>query len=149
MPCSIAELSPCADHLCRFDYLLISHFLLNLQTISSVTLHGSDLSQRTLGGSDQGKISSIRFADSIIGNLGAPLRDGSFEDDDDDSDDIDIEEPVPSDSSRIDEQHAGVSSLVVDAKGESIAELSSILVNPRSTPIATGSNSMQSVETVV
>lgn len=58
---------------------MISHFLLNLQDISTVTSNDSDPSRPSFVRSDPGQASSIRF-NSIIGNLGAPVRDGSHED---------------------------------------------------------------------
>lgn len=67
---------------CRFDYLLVSHFLLNLEDISATTSEVSDPSQPSSFHASQGQNSSIRFSDSIIGNLGAPLRDGSSGDED-------------------------------------------------------------------
>lgn len=66
----------------RVDYLLISHFLLNLQDISTVTSNGIGPSQSL--GSDQEPISSIQFVNTIIGNLGQPLRDGLTGDEDED-----------------------------------------------------------------
>ena len=58
-----------SHHDLRFDYLLISHFLLNLQNMSSVTTNDSDPCQTTLVGTFQ----SMRF--DVVGNLGAQLRD--------------------------------------------------------------------------
>lgn len=65
----------------RFDYLLISHFLLNLQDLSNVSTNDSDPSRPSFVRSDP---SSIRF-NNVLGNIGAPLRDGSlgFEDGED------------------------------------------------------------------
>ena len=42
----------------------------------------SDLTQSSFVCSDHGQNSTIRFAGSIIGSLGMPLRDGPLEDDD-------------------------------------------------------------------
>lgn len=65
----------------RFDYLLISHFLLNLQDISNVTTDDPDVSRASFSRSN---LSSIRF-NRVLGNIGAELRDGSheFEEDED------------------------------------------------------------------
>lgn len=90
----------CSLLLRRFDYLLISHFLLNLQVISTVTSNSSNPSRLSFIRSDQTQVSSIRFANSIIGNLGAPLRDGPLEDDDSDRDNIDTEGTELSDLSK-------------------------------------------------
>lgn len=65
--------------LCRFNYLLICHFLLNLQDVPNVTIHGAN---QTLSRSDQGEMSTICF-NTVLGNIGAPLRDGTSEDDGD------------------------------------------------------------------
>lgn len=47
----------------------------------------------------QGQVSSIRFVDNIIGNLGAPVRDGSLDEFEDETGagdiDADIETGVP------------------------------------------------------
>ena len=53
----------------RFDYLLISHFLLNLQDLSTVTTNDSDRSRPSFVRSN---LSSIRF-NRVLGNIGAPL----------------------------------------------------------------------------
>lgn len=67
----------------RFDYLLISHFLLKLQDVSVVTYNSSYLSRSSPAQPDlRQQVSSIRFAaNTLIGDLGAPLRDGLNEDD--------------------------------------------------------------------
>lgn len=66
--------SGCSQFFPRFDYLLISHFLLNLQNLSNVTTNHSDSSRPSFVRSNP---SSIRF-DRVLGNIGAPLRDGSL-----------------------------------------------------------------------
>lgn len=74
----------CSYFLCRFDYLLISHFLLNLQDLAIVTTNDSDPSRPSFVRSDP---PSIRF-NNVLGNIGAPLRDGSLgfaEDEDEDA----------------------------------------------------------------
>lgn len=110
-----------AYDLCRLDYLLISHFLLNLQDISTVTSNGSDPSDPSLGRSDQGQVSSIRFASSIIGNLGAPLRDGPLEDDEE-IDNIDAEGVETSCLSRNNEElYVGSSLQAVSIVEENVA----------------------------
>lgn len=55
---------------------MISHFILNLQDISTTTANGSGSLPTT-------QLSSVRFVDSVIGNLGASLRDVSQEDNED------------------------------------------------------------------
>lgn len=68
----------------RFDYLLISHFLLNLQDFTTVLSNAadSDLSRASFDYSSQGRFSSVRFANNVIGNLGASLRTGAEQEDD-------------------------------------------------------------------
>lgn len=78
-----------AYDLCRLDYLLISHFLLNLQDISAVTTDDPQRSS-SLVHSTGSQISSIRFTRTIIGSLGASLRDGSL---DEDSTDVEYTQP--------------------------------------------------------
>ena len=119
---------------CRIDYLLISHFLLNLQDISIVTSNGADPSRLSFVRSDQGHVSSIRFANSIIGNLGAPLRDESLGDDDEDGDDTDAGGIEHSDLSGNDEElHVGASTLSsMDVAEENAASPSKISAGPRS-----------------
>lgn len=65
----------------RFDYLLISHFLLNLQDLPTVTTNGSASSRPSFV---QSNPSTIRF-NRVLGNIGAPLHDGldEFEEDED------------------------------------------------------------------
>lgn len=58
----------------RFDYLLISHFLLNLQ--HTVVSSGFSSSQTSFLSSNRGQISSIYFADELHDNFGAPHRVG-------------------------------------------------------------------------
>ena len=65
--------------LLRFDYLLISHFLLNLQDLSNVTTNDPESSRPSFVRSNP---SSIRFS-NVLGNIGASLRDGSLEDEED------------------------------------------------------------------
>lgn len=88
--------------LCRFGYLLDSHFILNLQDNLTTASNGSDSSQKSFHRSNEGQVSSIRFADSIIGNLGAQLRDGSHEDDIEDG--INTNDFRGSDPTQIDEE---------------------------------------------
>lgn len=64
--------------------MLISHFLINLQEISTVTTDGSNPSRPSFVRSTQDHTSSIRFADIVIGNLGESLRDVSHNHDEDD-----------------------------------------------------------------
>ena len=95
--------------------------------------NGSDSSRPPFDRSDQGQVSSIRFVSSIIGNLGAPLHDGSFEDDDEARDNIDVEGVQLPDLSRDDEElHVGISPLIVDIVEENVAGPSKIPVGPRS-----------------
>lgn len=51
-----------------------------------MTSDSSDPSQPSFIRSDPDQVSSIQFAGSIIASLGAPLRDGSHEDDEDSED---------------------------------------------------------------
>lgn len=80
----------------RFDYILISHFILNLQAMSSALSHGVHLSQLSSLRPEPGQISSIRFATDIISGLGGLLPDGShdseeYEDDDNVNSDSGVE----------------------------------------------------------
>ena len=61
---------------------MISHFLLNLRDMPSVTTNRSDTSQSAVPRTSRGEVSSIRFADIIIGNLGESLRDSGFQEGD-------------------------------------------------------------------
>lgn len=75
----------------RLNYLLISHFILNLQEISRTTQDDLDGAHPSFWRSPpaQSYISSIRFtAAEFVGNMGAPLRHGTLEDGDDVEDDI-------------------------------------------------------------
>lgn len=116
----------------RIDYLLISHFLLNLQSISAGTSDSLEYSsESSFVRSTQGQVSTIHFVNSIIGNLGAPLRDGPLtEDDDEDGDKIAAESTeTPSGLSRDDEElHVGASSPLapVNIKEEMTVESSKI-----------------------
>lgn len=109
----------------RFDYLLISHFLLNLQDISTITFNGSDPSNRTFGRTGQYQVSSIRFAHTIIGNLGASLRDEALEDNDDDNDVVKGVETLSSPGYG-EEVHAVVKLLPTDVKKENVVGCSTI-----------------------
>ena len=96
----------------RFQYLLTSHFLLNLQDVVTVTV---DDSQSSFICSDQGQVSSIRFVDSIIGNLGESLHDGSHEDDEEEDVDSDMGDAGILEIARDDEEmQAGLSLQSVD-----------------------------------
>ena len=64
---------------------MISHFILNLQDMPTVTSNSTDPFQPPSANSDPSQLSSVRF-NSIFGNLGASLRDGSHEDDVDEED---------------------------------------------------------------
>lgn len=60
-------------------------------------------------------MSSIRFTNSIIGNLGAPLRDGLLEDDSEDEDNMNTEGIEASDVQKNDEElHIGALLLEAD-----------------------------------
>lgn len=111
-----------SDGLFRFDYLLISHFLLNLQDISIMTSDGSDPSRPSFICSNPRQLSSICFADSIVPSMGAPLRDRSHEDEDNDdiaADDGAILEVVRNDEEiHVDELSPGIA---MDTKEENIA----------------------------
>lgn len=94
-----------------------------------MTSHGLDTSQSTSGiHSNQGQLSSIRFANSIIGNLGASLRDRPLEDEDDDEDDKTTETVELSDLPRNDEElYIGLQSLaLVGIREKSIVKPSTI-----------------------
>ena len=73
-------------------------------------------------------MSSIRFVNSIIGNLGAPLRDGPLsKDDDDDRDDMDARGSEHPDLSKNDEElYIGTSTLVTGIMEENVAGPSTI-----------------------
>lgn len=75
---------------------------MNLQDNLTTASNGSDSSQKSFHRSNEGQVSSIRFADSIIGNLGAQLRDGSHEDDIEDG--INTNDFRGSDPTQIDEE---------------------------------------------
>lgn len=62
---------------------------MNLQDISAGPADGAG------GTSAQGQVSSIRFVNSVIGNLGAPLRDGLLEDEEDEEEGVPSEEDGP------------------------------------------------------
>lgn len=70
-----------SDH--RFDYLLISHFLLNLQDVSTVPSGSPCITEPDLSFvlPSQDTARSSRFADAIIGNLGESLRGPSGDED--------------------------------------------------------------------
>ena len=123
---------------------MISHFLLNLQDISTVTSSISDLSRPSFVRSDQGQVSSIHFVNSIISSLGMPLRDGPLEDDGEDGDNVVAE---VSESLRNDEElHVGTSMLVADIVEENVAGPSKVLASPRAECITTHSKGDKSVE---
>lgn len=69
---------------------MISHFLLNLQNISTRISNGSNLSHPSFVRSTQEQVSSIHFVDNVIGNLGASLREGSLDDELHDEDPMDM-----------------------------------------------------------
>lgn len=71
----------CLQSFFRLNYLLVSHFLLNLQDISTGTLNGSTPSRPSFVRSDLRQVSSIRFINSIVESFGSPLRDRLLEDD--------------------------------------------------------------------
>ena len=82
--------------------------------------------------SDQDHISSIRFANSIIVNIGAPLRDGPPEDDHDDTKDMDTEGTEHPSLFRNDEElHIETSSFVMDIVVENATGPSGISAGPR------------------
>ena len=64
----------------RLDYVLISHFLLNLQHIATDGTRDTGISGPTTARSVDGQVSSVRFADRVIGNLGGSIRDWSTAD---------------------------------------------------------------------
>ena len=71
--------------LCRLNYVLITHFLLNLQDVSTVIddEHDTDPSQLSSVRWGGGQLSTIQFqANTILGNIGAPLRDDGDKDED-------------------------------------------------------------------
>lgn len=86
----------------RVDYLLISHFLLNLQDLATVTTNDLDPSRPSFVRSNP---SSIRF-NSILGNIGAPLRDDclGFEGDEDEDVILDEAEAEKQEVRRSDEE---------------------------------------------
>lgn len=134
-----------SNGLFRFNYLLISHFLLNLQGIYTVTSQGSDPSRPSFIRSDPHQVSSIRFADSIVSSMGAPLRDGSHEDEDNDDMAADggaILEVVRNDEeTHVDESSPGTA---MDIKEENTAGPSRI----RATENITGNSRISALETV-
>lgn len=96
----------------RFDYLLISHFLLNLQDISPGSSREAGPS-RSLVESDQRQLSSIRFArfiDSVLGNIGEPLRNGSLGDYDETEDELDITDDAAANGVSHDKEETPVNS---------------------------------------
>lgn len=103
---------------------------MNLQDISAVTSNDLDLSRESRSHSILGHFSSIRFTNSIIGNLGAPLRDGPLEHDDDDEADVNVERIKMSNSATPDELHVGSSSFVADVVEEIVAGTSGISTGP-------------------
>ena len=69
----------------RCDYLLISHFLLNLQELSTFAAE-PDIARPSFVRSEVGQLTSVRFADMVVGNLGESLGGWSTENGDDDGD---------------------------------------------------------------
>lgn len=65
------------------DYVLISHFILHLQDISNATIVGNYPSCPSFvrSADQEGLASTVQFANSTIGDFGAPLR-GTLEDED-------------------------------------------------------------------
>lgn len=65
----------------------MSHFLLDLQDITTVISDGPDSSRPSFVSSNRGRASSLHFAtNSIIDNLGSPLRGRQLEHNDNDGD---------------------------------------------------------------
>ena len=125
---------------------MISHFLLNLQDISTVTSNGSDPSRPSFVRSDQGQVSSIRFADSIIRSFGMALRDGSLNDDEE-ADDAVAEDIELTDLQATDEErNIGSSSFVMDIMEENVAGPSRIPAGPRARHVTVRSNGENSVK---
>lgn len=109
---------------CRTDYLLISHFLLNLQEISTVESDRSDAFRSSSVRTSQAQVSSVRFAENVIGNLGEPLRDGWHEDEDEHYDDgnnnessLDIVYAAHADTSLRDHEKASLRASLSDSIG--------------------------------
>lgn len=97
---------------CSIDYLLISHFILNLQELVIRPTDDANNSRSPLTESTQSQMSSIRF--DVVGNFGESLRDGSREDnEDEESEDIVSEHTTGLNAS----QNDGTSIMQLDSAG--------------------------------
>lgn len=94
----------------RFDYILISHFLLDLQDLSVTPTDDSDPSHLS---NNRTCVSTIRF-NAVLGNIGANLRDKSsnFEDSEDRSVNsmIDLDDFETTEVPRNDEEEGSITS---------------------------------------
>lgn len=77
----------------RIDYLLISHFIMNLQDIATTSSRDADSSRPSFVRSEQSQVSSIQF-DRVVGNLGEFLRDDSRGGEEDEENEEQIDENV-------------------------------------------------------